>query len=117
MATEEDIEMAQYIMTILKAYPEVIMSWGVEPESVKTVTQGLQFHVNGFKIKGTVKITYMPGPDLFKVEIKPDDEKEPGIIFKDIYFDQLVSVIDEAVEMTEDYEKRVCQEYGIVEET
>ena len=117
MATEEDIEMAQYIMTILKAYPEVIMSWGVEPESVKTVTLGLQFHVNGFKIKGTVKITYMPGPDLFDVEIRPDNEREQAITFRDIYFDQLVSVIDEAVEKTEDYEERVCQEYGFVMET
>ena len=45
MATEEDIGMANYIMNILKSQPEIMMSWGIDPKTVKTITRGLQFHV------------------------------------------------------------------------
>ena len=113
MATEEDIGMANYIMNILKSQPYVMMSWGVNPNTVKTITRGLQFHVQGFKVKGTVKITYMPIPDLFRIDIFPDNDTPP-IIYKEVFLDQLVSLIDEAVERTDDYQKRICEELGIV---
>ena len=34
-----------------------------------------------------------------------------------IFVDNLISIIDDAVEKTEDYEKRISQEYGIFTET
>ena len=37
-------------------------------------------------------------------------------IIEDVYFDMLVSVIDENVEKTDDYEKRISEEYGIIRE-
>ena len=116
MATEEDIVMANYIMNILKSQPYVMMSWGIDPKTVKTITRGLQFHVQGFKVKGTVKITYMPIHDLFRIDIQPDEDKTP-IIYKEVFLDQLVSLIDEAVERTNDYQKRICEELGIVTQT
>ena len=113
MATEEDIGMANYIMTILKSQSEIMMSWGIDPKTVKTITRGLQFHV---KVKGTVKITYMPIPDLFRIDIFPDDDTPP-IIYEEVFLDQLVSMIDEAVEKTENYEKRICDEHGFIIQT
>lgn len=113
MASEEDIKIAHYIISILKSDPVIILSWGIDPSSIKTVPGGIQFHVQGFIIKGTVKITYLEGPDLFRIEIKPD-EPEPVIVFDGIYFDNLISTIDEAVEHTGDYEKRVFEECGII---
>jgi hypothetical protein len=47
------------------------------------------------------------------VTIIPDNKKKQPIIIEDVYFDMLVSVIDEAVEHCENYEKRVCDEYGL----
>ena len=116
MATEEDIGMVNYIMNILKSQPYVMMSWGVNPNTVKTITRGLQFHVQGFKVKGTVKITYMPIPDLFRIDIFPDNDTPP-IIYEEVFLDQLVSMIDEAVEKTENYEKRICDEHGFIRQT
>ena len=116
MATDEVVEMAKYIMAILQNRAEIMMSWGVDPNTVKTITRGLQFHVQGFKVKGTVKITYMPIPDLFRIDIFPDDDTPP-IIYEEVFLDQLVSMIDEAVEKTENYEKRICDEHGFIIQT
>ena len=113
MATDEDIGMANYIMTILKSQPEIMMSWGVDPNTVKTITDGLQFHVQGFKITGIVKITYDYGQDLFRINIQPDNNTPP-ITHEEVFLDQLVSLIDEDVEKTDDYQKRICEEYGIM---
>jgi hypothetical protein len=52
---ENDKEMAEYIYSILLMQPSIIMSWGFyNPRIIK---QGLSFHVNGFKHKGSVKIS------------------------------------------------------------
>lgn len=113
MATDEDVAMAKYITAILKSQPEIMMSWGIEPKTVKTITNGLQFHVSGFKVKGTVKITYDQGSDLFRIDIIPDNDK-PQITHDEVFLDQLVSMIDEDVEKTDDYQKRICEEYGFI---
>lgn len=113
MATDEDIEIARYIMAILQNRAEIMMSWGIDPKTVKTITNGLQFHVQGFKIKGTVRITYNYGQDLFHINIQPDNDTPP-ITHEDVYLDKLVSLIDEEVEKTDDYQKRICEEYGVV---
>ena len=113
MATDEDVAMAKYITAILKSQPEIMMSWGIDPKTVKTITDGLQFHVSGFKVKGTVKITYDQGSDLFRIDIISDNDK-PQITHDEVFLDQLVSLIDEDVEKTDDYQKRICEEYGFI---
>ena len=52
---------------------------------------------------------------MFKVTIIPDNNQEKPIIIEDVYIDQLVSVIDEAVEHCENYEKRISDEYKFAE--
>ena len=99
-----DLELAKYIWSILKSNLPVLMSWGVEIETVKVITCGLEFRVNGFKYTGKVQIVLNEGTDLFEVCLIGEDgeirEKR-----EDIYFDMLVSVVDELVEKTDDYEK------------
>ena len=55
---------------------------------------------------------YDDGSDTFSVRL----EKRDGSLHKecqDVYFDELVNVIDELVERCPDYENRVQQEYGL----
>lgn len=46
------MEMAMYVMRILKSQLMIILSWGFN--SPKTIANGLSFGVQGFKLKGTV---------------------------------------------------------------
>lgn len=79
----------------------------------KTVKGGLEFHVQGFKHTGMVQIILDEGKDLFEIHLIPDSEGERKII-EDVYFDMLVSIIDENVEKTDDYEKRISDTYDII---
>ena len=89
------------------------LSWGVDFARVKVIENGTEFHVQGFKIAGIVKVQYVEGSDLFKVSIIPDDKKKQPIIIEDVYLDMLVSVIDENVEHCENYKKRISEVYGL----
>lgn len=109
-----NLELARYIWSILKTQITIFMSWGVEPKSMKVIDGGLEFECNGFKHKGKVQIVLDEGKDLFEIHLIPDSEGEEKII-EDVYVDMLVSVIDENVEKTEDYEKRISEEYHIIE--
>jgi hypothetical protein len=62
-------------------------------------------------MKGTMKITYDEGMDLFDLEFLPDDDK-PRKAILGLYLDQLVSEIDKHVEYCENYEQRINEEYG-----
>lgn len=89
------------------------MSWGVEIETVKTIGCGIEFKVNGFKHTGKVQIVLNEGSDLFEVCLIGED----GAIKdkrEDIYFDMLASEVDELVEKTDDYEKRVSDTYSTI---
>ena len=110
---EFDYGIAEYIWKILKTQQTIVWSWGVDPDTVKTIKNGTQFHVQGFLMTGTVKITYDEGMDLFDLEFLPDDDK-PRKAILGLYLDQLVSVIDENVEHCENYELRVNEECGII---
>ena len=110
---EFDYGIAEYIWKILKTQQTIVWSWGVDPDSVKTIKNGTQFHVQGFLMTGTVKITYDEGMDLFDIEFLPDDDK-PRKAILGLYLDQLVSVIDENVEHCENYEQRINEECGII---
>ena len=89
------------------------LSWGVDFARVKVIENGTEFHVQGFKITGIVRVQYVEGSDLFKVKIIPDNNQEKPIIIEDVYLDMLVSVIDEAVEHCENYEERISEVYGL----
>ena len=110
-----DLKLAGYIWSILKTQPIIVMSWGVDMDTIKPVEGGLEFHVQGFKHTGMVQIVFDEGKDLFEIYLIPDSEGERKII-EDVYFDMLVSVIDENVEKTDNYEKRISEEYGTIRE-
>ena len=103
------MEMAKYIMTILKTQLMVVWSWGFhKPVAIKN---GLQFAVQGFKFKGTVEVVYNEGRDLFDVSFIKRNKVVNTI--EGVFFDMLVDTIDDYVEKTSDYEKRVAAEYSI----
>ena len=66
--------MAQYITSILKSAPQIIMSWGYHQPSVykEDGMEGLRFRVQGFKHTGYVAVLYNPGSDYFEVELQDD---------------------------------------------
>ena len=103
------MEMARYIMSILKTQLMVVWSWGFhKPVALEN---GLQFRVQGFKFRGVVEVVYNEGRDLFDVSfIKAN--KVVNVV-NGVFFDMLIDVIDEFVEKTADYDKRVATEYSI----
>ena len=62
-----------------------------------------------------VQIVLDERKDLFEVHLIPDSEGEEKII-EDVYLDMLVSVTDRNVEKTDDYEKKISEEYRIIRE-
>ena len=65
-------------------------------------------------MKGTVRVIYDEGHDLFDIEFLPDDDTKPKKTIQGLYLDQLVSVIDENVEYDETYETRMNEEYSLI---
>lgn len=106
-------ELARYIWSILKTQIAIFMSWGVDPKSMKTIDAGLEFHCQGFKHKGKVQIVLDEGKDLFEVHLISENEEKVKTI-EDVYLDNLISVIDENIEKTDDYEKRISETYNIL---
>lgn len=105
---ENNKEMAEYIYSILMVDKIKIWSWGFHDPRI--FQQGLSFLVNGFKHKGKVSIQYNEGQDLFDVYLIDKNGKTVDTINM-VYFDQLIEVIDERVEKTEDYNDRINNEY------
>ena len=108
-------EIAGYILSIFRTNPFVVMSWGINPASIEVVDLGVKFHVQGFKHKGFVQIVLNEGEDLFEVTLISEEGETLNTI-EHIFVDNLICIIDDAVEKTEDYEKRIYQEYGIFTE-
>ena len=103
------MEMAKYIMTILKSQLIIVWSWGFhQPMALEN---GLRFRVSGFKFKGSVEIIYNEGHDLFDVRFLKANKVVNTI--EGVFFDMLVDVIDDYVEKTSDYKERVAAEYSI----
>ena len=109
-------EIAGYILNIFRTNPFIVMSWGINPASIEVVDLGVKFHVQGFKHKGFVQVVLNEGEDLFEVTLISEEGEIVNRI-EHIFVDNLISIIDDAVEKTEDYEKRISQEYGIFTET
>ncbi|MDE7448816.1 MAG: hypothetical protein K2M72_01225 [Paramuribaculum sp.] len=99
--------MAEYILQILRSQLMIMWSWGFNSPTRLADNKGLAFKVQGFKYTGWVEVVYDEGLDTFSVILK-----KTGEVVEDVYFDELVNVIDSLVERTEDYEKRVNKEYG-----
>ena len=100
------MEMAKYILSILRTRPMIVFSWGFRNAYALPENKGLSFLVNGFKFSGCVEVVYNEGKDLFEVNLSN------GTKVEDVYLDNLVSVIDGLVEKTADYRDRVVAEYS-----
>ena len=75
-----------------------VWSWGANSWTV--VNNGLAFKVQGFKFKGIVQITLHPS-DTYIIEfIKGIKNPEIVKTVTDVYFDEMVGIIDEYVEYT-----------------
>ena len=114
---EQQHRMASYILELMRYFPAVIMSWGIDNKTYRIATDedgrcGLEFHVQGFKHKGNVKILYDEGSDAFLFHLIGEDDRIVKTV-EDVFLDELVPKIDREVEYVENYEQRVCQEYGI----
>lgn len=116
MDEEYNKEIAGYILSIFRTNPFIVMSWGINPASIEVVDLGVKFHVQGFKHKGFVQVVLNEGEDLFEVTLISEEGETLNTI-EHIFVDNLICIIDDAVEKTEDYEKRISQEYGIFTET
>lgn len=104
--------MAEYILSIFRAQLMVVFSWGFHCPTALPNDDGLAFKVNGFKHKGWVLVKYNEGKDLFDVELR-DNSLNIVRSIEDVYFDQLVAVIDNAVEHTANYEEQVKELYNV----
>ena len=106
------MEMAKYILAILRTQLMIVFSWGLDPASFRVIENGLAFQVQGYKHTGRVEVVYDEGWDLFVVRTINRDgtikEQQDGI-----YVDGLVQAIDAMVEKTEDYSARVRNQYGL----
>ncbi len=97
------MELANYIMSVLKTNLMVVYSWGFRhPVAIKN---GLRFYVNGFLHKGWVEVVYDEGWDLFTIRLIKGGKLVREI--EQVYVDMLVDTIDHAVERTDNYEKDV----------
>lgn len=101
-----DLEMAKYIWQILGSQPAILMSWGVDVATIRVIKSGIEFHVQGVKHRGKVRIALNEGADLFVVTLIPDSGGKPEII-EDVFLDMLIRTIGEHIEKTDDYKKRV----------
>ena len=102
------MEMAKYILQILRSQPIVVFSWGFYNPQRLPNDKGLRFCVQGFKYTGTVEVVYVEGKDLFEVNLTNNGTK-----VEDVYLDCLVRVIDGLVERTDNYKQSVEEEYGV----
>ena len=105
------MEIAEYILRVLRAQIVVIMSWGVH--GAKAIEDGLAFMVQGFKFTGRVEVIYDEGWDLFNIRLINEDGSVKEQV-EGVYVDGIVSTIDFLVERCPNYEQRVHKEYCIL---
>ena len=115
MDEEYSKEIAGYILSIFRTNPFVVMSWGINPASITIVDVGVKFHVQGFIHTGYVQVVLNEGEDLFEVTLISEDGETLKTI-EHIFVDNLICVIDDAVEKCENYQERISQEYQLITE-
>jgi len=103
------MEMAKYILSIFQTQLMVVYSWGFHKPMA--LENGLRFKVTGFKFRGVVDVVYNEGRDLFDVSFIKSNKVVKSI--DGVFFDMLIDTIDDFVERTPDYDKRVAAEYCI----
>ena len=116
MDEEYSREIAGYILSIFRTNPYVVMSWGINPATITIVDVGVKFHVQGFIHTGYVQVVLNEGEDLFEVTLI-SEEGETLKTIEHIFVDNLICVIDEAVEKCENYQERISQEYQLITKT
>lgn len=111
MDVENINEVCNYIKEIFKHSWHIVFSWGaVEFENVVYKDMSaLKFPVNGFAHKGYVVVAFNIGDDAFEVYCL--NENDDVVKSKDdVYFDELVGVIDSLVEKDcsdKEYDKKL----------
>ena len=111
----QTLQMAGYILEIFMYYPAIVMSWGIDMDTIQPTTDeegrnGLMISVNGFKHQGKVQILYDDGSDTFMYHLLgPDNRISATREF--VFVDNLVPSIDSDVELVENSEERIRQEY------
>ena len=85
------MNMADYILSVLKTKPVVVMSWGAQKFRRLEDNKGISFQVNGFMYRGIVKVEYDRGSDTFNVIIGEDT-------IEDVHVSELIDVLDVYVE-------------------
>lgn len=113
----QTLQMAGYILEVFRYYPAIVMSWGIDIESIRPWTEtetrfGVEFNVHGFKHQGKVRIVYDDGSDTFSYYLIGETDS-PVLTREDIFIDNLVPSLDSDVEKVENYRERICQEYGL----
>ena len=90
---------AQNIMTILNSAGPIRWSWGAKSYRAIVFKEmaALQFSVSGFVHKGKVVVALNEGDDLYEVYCL-DKKNEVVNSQVEVYFDELISVIDRLVE-------------------
>lgn len=94
---EQSIEIAQIIHQQLTDGQNKIKVWSWGANNWTAITNGLLFQVQGFKFTGHVAIV-LGGNDLYKILLMKDMEVVKD--FSDVYFDEMVDLIDNQVEFT-----------------
>ena len=102
------MQISNYIFQVLISKPIILMSWGFH--NPMGGDNALMFKVNGFIHQGDVIVSYNEASDLFDVQLLTKQGELVKAI-ENIYVDQLVDVIDEAVEHTADYATRIRNQY------
>ena len=103
------MDMAKYIMSILKTQLMVVWSWGFHQPMA--LANGLRFKVSGYKFRGVVDVIYNEGSDLFDLRFLKANKVVNTI--EGVFCDMLVDTIDDYVEKTSDYDQRVKEQYSI----
>lgn len=108
-------KIAKYILSILLYDQAIPMSWGMEgPKPIYTDSMpGLEIRVHGYKHEGLVQILLNQGADTFEIRLLNEDGELKSKT-EDICIQELVSVADELVEKTENYEERISSDYPIL---
>ncbi len=102
--TNEDVQISKYILQILMSQHVIVWSWGFE--KCHTVKKGIRFNVSGFLHQGFVEVVYDEGSDLFDIKLL---DKNLNLVkeLNGVFFDELVTIIDEQVEKIENYNDHV----------
>lgn len=104
------MEMAKYIMSILRSQTMIVLSWGFH--NPVAINNGLKFRVQGYLHTGWVEVLYNEGRDLFEVRTIHKDGSIKDTV-EDVYFDCLVDVIDGMVERCSNYHEKVKETYSL----